>query len=258
MRIVRRATVAHAGVELAVGPEHQVATVVVRVRLRDPDQLARRGLVDDVRIGLRHLVLDDVRRPVLGRVVDVELAVVREARMKREAEQALLVAGRQPVDREERPRRHLAVLDHADRRRAARPRTTGGARLPERRPATRADRARAPPRATRPSRQPRAAPRTARWRPAGTPVTGAGTAGAAGAAGAAGGCAGSTDRLQPEPTKPATTAAWANQIRRIRGRVVPRARRVSEPTGYPSVLRKPMLLASSLAAKSRSHAKWLI
>ena len=93
--IVAAAAVAHADVEVAVGAEAQRAAVVIRERLRDrQDDSLRTSASARFAIAGADAIRRDHRRAVAGaRVVDVEPAVGRVLRMKREAQQAALAAG---------------------------------------------------------------------------------------------------------------------------------------------------------------------
>ena len=85
-RVALASTVAHADVEVAVWPEHDVAAVVVGERLVDQQDQPRAARVGPVAV---HEVLDDVRVAAVVRVVDVEEPAVRG---EGEAEQPALPA----------------------------------------------------------------------------------------------------------------------------------------------------------------------
>ena len=109
------AAVAHPDVEVAVGPECHAAAVVIGIGLGDHEDLAARPERDDVRVRCHPVLVDDRRAVGLPGVVDVELAVRRERRVEREAEQApLAAADDERVDIEER-RRGRSGLERPDR-----------------------------------------------------------------------------------------------------------------------------------------------
>src|SRR5919198_1153037 len=100
-RIARRPSVAHADVQQLVGPELQLPAVVVRVRLRDEEDLtrARRNCLASARS-----VLDEARVAVQIGVVDVEAVVGLVRRAERDREQpALTAAGDSTADVEKGP-----------------------------------------------------------------------------------------------------------------------------------------------------------
>ncbi len=108
--IAARASVAHADVELAVGAERELAAVVVRVRLVDPEELA-----DLLRRGRPSAVLDHARVAVRVRVVDVEQPVGCVVRVEGDRQQALLATALdEGGDVEERASEHAPVLDDTD------------------------------------------------------------------------------------------------------------------------------------------------
>ena len=104
------AAVAHAHVEEPVGPEGELAAVVVRVGLGDVEELAGLDGLSAARAVLLHA------RVALGvGEVDVEEPVRLVVGMERHREQALLAAvGDVPDQVEERLRQHVASLDDAD------------------------------------------------------------------------------------------------------------------------------------------------
>ncbi len=109
--IALAAAVARAGVEVAVGAERQLPAVVVLVRLVDEEELAD---ADRLLPGPR-AVLDDARVAVYVRVVHVEEAVGRVARVEGERQEPLLAAALDEVaDVEERGREDATVPDHAN------------------------------------------------------------------------------------------------------------------------------------------------
>ena len=120
-RIVARAAVAEADVEIAVRTEREVAAVVIGERLRDerrpvgaaPAQIEpRRGIGDD-RVRRAAEARDDGVAGAVGEV-DEEAAARRRVRRKREPEQSLLAA------RDDRGRQVEKVGRRARRRRARR------------------------------------------------------------------------------------------------------------------------------------------
>src|SRR5262249_50326986 len=120
IRVVARSTVAEADVEKAVGPEDEIAAVVIGERLPDERQPrapakieARRGIGDE-RIARRSPEPrdDGVARAI--REVD-EHAPARRVRREREAEQSLLAARHDRAAQiEEVAVEHDAVADGAD------------------------------------------------------------------------------------------------------------------------------------------------
>ena len=87
--------VAHRDVEKSVGAELKLATLVIRKRLVDGEQHALGGGIDDIAFRIDMKLGDDrlhlfVRR--IGGEVDVEIAVGRKLRMKRDAQQPFLAA----------------------------------------------------------------------------------------------------------------------------------------------------------------------
>ena len=108
--IAAGAAVAHREVEPAVRSEGEHAAVVVAVRVGAREELPRRARADPVRP-----VLDELRRPVSGRVLDVELAHFRVGRVEGKAEQSLLPARRDDcANVEERGSPPPTVLQHED------------------------------------------------------------------------------------------------------------------------------------------------
>ena len=93
-RVVARAAVADADVEIAVGAEREHAAVVVGIG-RDAGSSGARLSVESATFGFAEtLVLGDDERAVAGaRVVDEEAAVRRVLRVEGEAEQPSLAAG---------------------------------------------------------------------------------------------------------------------------------------------------------------------
>ena len=96
LRVVLAAAVAEADVEHPVGTGDDLAALVVRVRLRDDEELAPARRHDGL---AAHPVLVDVRVVVRVGVVDVEL---RSVGRERDAEESFLVAVREGADREDR------------------------------------------------------------------------------------------------------------------------------------------------------------
>jgi hypothetical protein len=111
LRVAAGARVAGPRVEAPVRAKHELAPVVVRVRVVEEQQLPH---APDRLLTVR-AVLDDPRvAPVVG-VLDVEEPVLRVARVERKPEQALLAArGDLAVDVEERPCAHAPVLEDDD------------------------------------------------------------------------------------------------------------------------------------------------
>ena len=92
--VVGGAAVAHADVEVAVGPELELAAVVVRVGLRDGQQDPRARRVGLVGIAGGDVVAGDDRIALEIRIVDEEEAVVGVVGVERDREQAALAVGR--------------------------------------------------------------------------------------------------------------------------------------------------------------------
>src|SRR5205823_2333128 len=106
------AAVAHADPELAVGPELELAAVVVRVGLRDEQKLPRRARDRASPVGA---VLDDARVAVPVGVVDVEEPVLRVAGVEGDREKPLLPAAQDEApDVEERLGPYPAALEDDD------------------------------------------------------------------------------------------------------------------------------------------------
>src|SRR6266480_1789593 len=115
--IAAAAAVADADVEIAVRAKDDVAAVVIAERVRYGEQLAFRRRIRHIGTGCAAQVFrQDDRAVGLAGVINVELAVGPELRMKRKAEKPALAA-RQHLRRdiEERSREHGAVLDDLDR-----------------------------------------------------------------------------------------------------------------------------------------------
>ena len=105
------AAVSEPEVEEAVGPERELAAVVVLVGLVDGQELA-----EALGPGGARAVLDDPRVSLEVRVVDVEARVVREVGVESEREQPLLAAGGDlRPDVQERLGPRLAARQHAHR-----------------------------------------------------------------------------------------------------------------------------------------------
>src|SRR5512132_1367995 len=116
VRIPARAAVAGTRVEPAVGPELELAAVMVaELPVRDPQQRFGRAGQADGAVGAE---LEDahVAAPVVE--IDEEPVVLRVVRVERDREQALLAATpHDPADVQERLRAQLAVLKHEDQAR---------------------------------------------------------------------------------------------------------------------------------------------
>src|SRR6478735_5679266 len=110
LRIAARPTVAEADPQLPVGPELEVAPVVVGVGLLDAEDLLR---APRQRAAVRGAVADDPRRAVAARgVVHVEGPVARVAGRECEPEQSLLAPGDDArAHVEERPPHTTALHD---------------------------------------------------------------------------------------------------------------------------------------------------
>ena len=109
MRVAAAPAVAEADVEVPVGPEQDVAAVVVGVGLVDEEHAPGRR---SVRAVAAHRVLDHVRVAIGVGVVDVQ---VRAVGRERDAEQALLAPARRLCrEVEDRSRIDLAVADGDD------------------------------------------------------------------------------------------------------------------------------------------------
>ena len=127
IRISTAAAITETDVQKAVGPEGEIAPVVVLARLVHLEQDLRRGRVCNIGVAGRHLVARHHRVGVAGRrsgrtgrrvglelrVADEEVPVGGVVRMKRESEKPLLVAGvlDQRTDIQERCEEHSAVLE---------------------------------------------------------------------------------------------------------------------------------------------------
>jgi hypothetical protein len=106
------AAVAHPDIEHPVGPELELAAVVVRVGLRNGEQHlgTRRDRARSVRA-----VLDDPRVAPKIRVVDVEEVVLRVVRVERDRQEPPLAAARDlRAHVQERRLPKVSVLDDAD------------------------------------------------------------------------------------------------------------------------------------------------
>ena len=104
-RVAAPPAVAHRGVQVAVGPEHQPAAVVVAVgRVRDGQEDALGALIADVGAGGRRVVAREHDVAVTGpRVVHEEVAVGGVVRVEGEAEEpTLATADDQAADVQER------------------------------------------------------------------------------------------------------------------------------------------------------------
>ena len=112
--VAAAAAVPVAEVEHPVGPELQLAAVVVALGVGDLEQLAMPR--PDARGALARAQLPDLLVAGLVREVHVELAVARELGVEGDREQALLAAGGDEAAQiGVRPRRDLPVADRADR-----------------------------------------------------------------------------------------------------------------------------------------------
>src|SRR4029077_21218589 len=108
--------VAERDVELAVGTEGELSSVVLGPGISGEEELPSRAGYGPGAV-LRGAVLEDVVVPVPPGVVDVEQAVGREAGVEGDREQALLSAPREhePVDVQERLRQQLPLDRQPDR-----------------------------------------------------------------------------------------------------------------------------------------------
>ena len=112
LRVAAAAAVAVSPVEKTVGPELQLAAVVVRREVLDEEQLL--GRAGNRRRPVR-AVLDDARVAVSVGVVDVEAVCRRVVRRERDREETLLAAAHdEGADVEERRRPDLPALEHED------------------------------------------------------------------------------------------------------------------------------------------------
>jgi hypothetical protein len=88
--VARRAAVPQPDVEVAVGPEGQHAAVVIGIWLVHKQKALFAVWVRPVRIVILNLVPCDDGIAILIRIVEEELAVLGEARVKCNAQQTLL------------------------------------------------------------------------------------------------------------------------------------------------------------------------
>ena len=102
LRIVSGSAVAEPDVKVTIGPEHQVAAIVVGERLRDEPGSAE--LQIEARRGIRDVAVGGALEPCDDRVavrigeVDKESAAGGVVRGEREAKQAAFSAGAPPLD----------------------------------------------------------------------------------------------------------------------------------------------------------------